>query len=71
MAIFSSIADIVILRRYRVLVRKCVRVSARGKIMWMDSIKKKEKLCFKHSVLADVMVPVKRSNVSVRSTRYN
>lgn len=32
---------------------------------------KKEKLWFyaqKHSVLADVMVPVKRSNVSVRST---
>ena len=62
MAIFSSIADIVILRRYRVLVRKCVRVSARGKIVFYAQ---------KHSVLADVMVPVKRSNVSVRSTRYN
>ena len=45
MAIFSSIADI-ILRGYLVLVRKCVSVSVRGKIMWMDSIKKKEKLCF-------------------------
>lgn len=41
----------------------------------MDGFDQKEgKIVFyaqKHSVLADVMVPVKRSNVSVRSTRYN